>query len=135
MAAPPKIFISATSGDLRTARRAVSDALLTIDCYPVEQTTFAPDYRSVRQMLEEKLRDCQAMIHIVGLRYGAEPDPVSLPPGTLRHSYTQLEYHLGRALAREGGDKGFRVYTFVCSEDFPYDAADPESPEKRALQD
>src|SRR5262249_7830750 len=100
----------------------------------VEQTTFGPDYRSVRQMLEEKLRDCQALIHIVGLRYGAEPDPASLPPRTPRRSYTQLEYDLGRELANERGDKGFRVYTFVCSEDFPYDAADPELPEKRALQ-
>src|SRR5262245_39193050 len=105
MAVPPKIFVSATSGDLRTARVAARDALLTIECHPVEQTTFGPDYRTVRQMLEEKLRDCQALIHIVGLRYGAEPDPASLPPGTPRRSYAQLEYDLGRALAGERGDK------------------------------
>src|SRR5262249_54861167 len=116
-------------------RLAVRDALLTIECYPDEQTTFGPDYRSVRHMLEEKLRDCQALIHIVGLRYGAEPDRASLPRRTPRRSYTQLEYDIGRTVAKTRGDKGFRVYTFVCSEDFPYDGADPEPPEKRALQD
>src|SRR5262249_36958640 len=122
-------------GDLRSARLVVRDALLTIECYPVEQRTFGPDYRSVRQMLDEKLHDCQALIHIVGLRYGAEADPTSLPPGTPRRSYTQLEYDLGRSLAKTRGGNGFRVYTFVCSENFPYDAAEPEAPEKRALQD
>src|SRR5262249_31505054 len=134
-AAPPKIFVSATSGDLRTARAAVKDALLTIECHPVEQTTFGPDYRSVQRMLEGKIRDCQALIHIAGLRYGAEPDPATMPAGTPHRSYTQREYDLGQTLATRRGDKRFRVYTFVCPDGFPYDTEpDQESPEKRALQ-
>ena len=87
-------------------------------------------------MLEGKIRDCQALVHIAGLRYGAEPDLASVPAGTPRRSYTQLEYHLGRGLARKRGDKRFRVYTFVCPDRFPYDAEpDREAPEKRVLQD
>jgi hypothetical protein len=78
MAAPPKIFISATSADLRSARVTVRDALLATECHPVEQTTFGPGYRAVHRMLEAKIRGCQALIHLVGLRYGAEPDPASL---------------------------------------------------------
>ena len=43
MSAPPKVFISATSGDLRSIRQIVKEALLTINCHPVEQTNFEPD--------------------------------------------------------------------------------------------
>jgi hypothetical protein len=135
MATPAKIFVSATSADLRTTRSVVKDALLTIGCYPVEQANFAPDYRTVRKMLEAKIGECQALIHVVGLRYGAEPDPARLAAGQPRRSYTQLEYDIGRELAEKRGEKRFRVYAFVCPETFPYDAApDPEPEDKRALQ-
>lgn len=134
--APPKVFISATSGDLRTLRQVVKEALLTINCMPVEQTNFEPDSRTVEGMLRGKVAECQALIHIAGMRYGAEPDPATLPPGTPRRSYTQMEYHIGCELNKERGDDGFRVYTFVCPEDFPYydTGADPDSEEKAALQ-
>jgi hypothetical protein len=69
---PPKIFISATSGDLSSARQIAKEALLTINCHPVEQTNFEPDWRSVTDMLRGKIGDCQALIHLVGFRYGAE---------------------------------------------------------------
>ena len=132
---PPKVFISATSGDLRSIRQIVKEALLTINCHPVEQTNFEPDWRSVEGMLRAKIEGCQALIHIAGMRYGAEPDPATLPPGVPRRSYTQMEYHLGCQLHAQRGDEGFRVYTFVCPEGFPYDAEpDAEAEEKRALQ-
>ncbi|MBL9153299.1 MAG: DUF4062 domain-containing protein [Verrucomicrobiales bacterium] len=132
---PPKVFISATSGDLKSVRQIVKEALLTINCHPVEQTNFEPDWRTVSGMLEDKITGCQALIHIAGLRYGAEPDPATLPPGTPRRSYTQMEYEIGCRLHDERGDEGFRVYTFVCPDDFPYDTgADPEPEEKVALQ-
>lgn len=132
---PPKVFISATSGDLRSIRQIVKEALLTIGCHPVEQTNFGPDFRTVRTMLEEKIGECQAMIHITGMRYGAEPDPSTLPPAADRRSYTQMEYEMGRHLQEVHGDKRFRVYTFVCPEGFPYDEEpDAETVEKRELQ-
>jgi tetratricopeptide (TPR) repeat protein len=132
---PPKVFVSATSGDLRSARKIVSDALLTIDCHPIEQSHFGPDYRTVRAMLRERVEGCQALIHIVGFRYGAEPDPASLPEGVPRRSYTQMEYDLGRELQAKRGGERFRVYTFVCPEVFPFDPEpNPEAEDKRALQ-
>ena len=67
--APVRVFISATSKDLGTVRELVKQALLTMGCMPVEQTNFAPDYRSVQGMIEHKIADCEAVIHIVGLRY------------------------------------------------------------------
>ena len=126
MASPPKVFISAVSGDLRSVRQLVKEALLTIDCHPVEQTNFAPDWRTVGGMLRGKIEGCQALIHITGMRYGAEPDPATLPPGTARRSFTQMEYDIGRALQRERGDHGFRVYTFVCPPQFLYDSLGKE---------
>jgi tetratricopeptide (TPR) repeat protein len=135
MPAPPKVFISAASGDLRGARQVVKEALLTIGCHPVEQTNFPPDYRTVSDMLRGKIEECQALIHIAGPRYGAEPDPACLPPDVSRRSYTQMEHHLARELAEQRGDQRFRVYTFVCPEDFPYDnEPDSEPAEKRELQ-
>ena len=122
-----RVFISATSGDLGSVRQSVKEALLAIDCHPVEQTNFPPDYRTVRDMLEEKIRSCQAVVHIVGDRYGAEPDPHKLPPGTPRRSYTQMEYDLARKLNK-------KLYVFLCATDFPYDLCDAESADKQALQ-
>src|SRR6266478_207030 len=125
--APVRVFISATSKDLGTVRELVKQALLTMGCMPVEQTNFAPDYRSVQGMIEDKIADCEAVIHIVGLRYGAEPDPSTLPKGAARRSYTQMEADIARQL-------GKKLYLFVCPEDFPYDDAPPESEDLQALQ-
>src|SRR5437016_14550571 len=86
-----RVFISATSKDLGTVRELVKQALLTMGCMPVEQGNFPPDYRSVGEMIEHKIDRCEAVIHIVGLRFGAEPNPASLPEGATRRSYTQME--------------------------------------------
>ncbi len=132
--APPKVFISATSADLRSVRQLVKEALLDIDCHPVEQTNFPPDWRSVEKLLHEKIAGCAALVHIAGLRHGYEPDPTTLPLG-LPRSYTQLEYDYGCRLQDERGDARFRVYVFVCPEDFDYDTgAGPEPAEKQTLQ-
>jgi len=125
--APVRVFISATTKDLGTVRELVKQALLTMGCMPVEQTNFAPDYRSVQGMIEHKIADCEAVIHIVGLRYGAEPDLTTLPEGEARRSYTQMEADIARQL-------GKKLYLFVCLEDFPYDDAPPESEDLQALQ-
>jgi len=108
-------------------RELVKQALLTMGCMPIEQTNFPPDYRSVREMIEEKIAACEAVIHIVGIRYGAEPDPSTLPEGAARRSYTQMEADIARKL-------GKKLYLFVCSEDFPYDQAPAESEELQGLQ-
>jgi tetratricopeptide (TPR) repeat protein len=122
-----RVFISATSKDLGTVRELVEQALLTMGCMPVEEANFPPDYRSVREMIEEKIAGCEAVIHIVGVRYGAEPDPSTLPEGAARRSYTQMEADIARKL-------GKKLYLFVCSEDFPYDQAPAESEELQGLQ-
>ena len=121
----PEIFISATSADLRSCRALVKEGLLTLGCVPVEQTNFPPDYRTVRAMLRARIETCDAVVHVAGEVYGAEPsvrDP-QLP----RRSYTQLEYDLALELRKP-------LYVFLCGVDFPYDEHPAEDPEKQALQ-
>ena len=124
----PRVFISATSGDLKSIRGLVKEGLLTMNCQPVEQGNFPPDYRSVQDMLIDKITDCQAVIHIVGICYGSEPDPECLPAGVSRRSYTQMEADIARRL-------GKKLFIFVCPDGFPYDSPLPsESEDLRALQ-
>ena len=123
----PKIFVSATSGDLATARLAAVQALNTLHCLPVAQSHFSPDTRSIRDMLRGKIRDCQALIHIAGFRYGF--DPSTHEAGEPHRSYTQLEFDTAIEL-------GIPVYLFLPDEGFPFDNPDapPEDKEHRALQ-
>ena len=121
----PEIFVSTTSTDLHSCRQRISDGLLTLGCVPVVQEYFPPDTHTVRVMLREKISACDAVIHLAGECYGAEPHERA--PGEPRRSYTQLEYDLARELQKP-------VYIFVCGEGFPYDPHPPEPEELRALQ-
>ena len=125
MSARPEIFISATSKDLKSCRRLVGDALLTLGCVPVVQDHFPPGAGEVRTMLRERIAGCQAVIHIAGECYGFEPQ--ERDPGEPRRSYTQLEYDIARELKKP-------LYTFLFAPEFPYDAHAPEPEELRLLQ-
>ena len=121
----PEIFVSATSQDLRTCRQLIKEALLTLGCTPVEQTNFPPEARTVQEMLRAKITACDAVVHVAGEVYGAEPR--DRDPADSRRSYTQLEYDLAKELGKP-------VYVFVCGAGFPYDEHAPEDAEKQSLQ-
>ncbi len=121
----PRIFVSATSRDLKTARGLVSEGLRRMECLPIVQDDFPPDYKSVREMLRTKLETCDAVVHLAGFYYGAEPQPVLDGPD--RRSFTQMEYEIAVEL-------GLPCYVFLCGEKFPFDEHEPEPEEKRALQ-
>jgi ABC-type branched-subunit amino acid transport system substrate-binding protein len=121
----PEVFISATSSDLRSCRLLAKEALLTLGCVPVEQTNFPPDYRTVHEMLRAKVAACDAVIHVAGECYGAEPG--ARDPEAPRRSYTQMEYDLARELKKP-------VYVFICGDGFPYDEHPLEDAEKQQLQ-
>ena len=121
----PEIFISATSSDLRSARQIVRDGLLSLGCLPMVQEHFPPDARTVRAMLRARLAECDAVVHIAGECFGAEPALEN--PDAPRRSYTQLEYDLARELRKP-------LYVFLCAERFPYDAHPAEPAAARELQ-
>ena len=122
----PRIFVGATSKDLISGRAIVTQALLMRDCMPVVQDQFPPDTRTIRAMLRRRIKDCDAVIHLVGECYGAEPRVRE--KGEPRRSYTQMEYDMARELKKP-------VYRFVCAPCFPYDFHAPEPADLRALQD
>jgi hypothetical protein len=103
----------------------IKEALLTLGCVPVEQTNFPPDARTVREMLRVKITACDAVVHVAGEVYGAEPS--ARDAAEPRRSYTQLEYELATELGKP-------VYVFVCGTGFPYDEHPPEDAERQALQ-
>lgn len=121
----PRIFVSATSRDLRTARGLVSEGLRRMECLPIVQDDFPPDYKSVRDMLRTKIATCDAVVHLAGFYYGAEPQPVL--PGPDRRSFTQMEYEIAMELKKP-------CYVFLCGENFPFDKHDPEPEDKQQLQ-
>ena len=88
--------------------------LKKLETYAVVQDDWQLDYRTVEAMLRRRIEDCDAVIHLAGLRYGAEPS--GLPPGIPRRSYTQMESHLARELKKP-------VYLFLLPDTFPYDTA------------
>jgi hypothetical protein len=67
-------------------------------CFAENQSGFAPDYRTADEMLTPRLTDSDAVIHIVGFRFGTEPN--QRPDGTPRHSYTQMEFDIARKLEK-----------------------------------
>ena len=124
----PRVFVSAASSDLRTARTVVNAALTRIECLPIEESVFGTEYGAIRDLLARQIASCQAVIHCVGRDYGGEPDPQSLPAGQPRRSWTQIEYDLAR-------QQNKKLYLLVCDETFPFDQpAPPEADDQRALQ-
>lgn len=96
-----------------------------MECLPIVQDDFPPDYKSVRDMLRTKILTCNAVVHLAGFYYGAEPQPVI--PGPDRRSFTQMEYEIAMELK-------LPCYVFLCGEHFPFDLHDPEPADKAQLQ-
>lgn len=125
----PTIFLSGVSHELGSFRDAVESEVQKKGCFPENQPSFAPDYRTVGEMLRRKLHDADAVIHIVGFRFGAEPS--QRPAEAPRRSYTQIEFDIARQLKKP-------VYVFLAADpsvrDDPKPDEQPEDLEATALQ-
>jgi tetratricopeptide (TPR) repeat protein len=121
-----RVFISAVSRELGTVRKLVKKALEDSGYHAVEQDNFPLDYRELVDKLQNQIASCDAVIHIAGRCFGAEPR--QRPEGAPRRSYTQLEYDLARELGKP-------VYVFVTGARFPGDPYKAEDEEKVHLQE
>src|SRR5512143_3187161 len=136
----PRLFLSAVSAELRSARQAVAATVRTLGFDPVSQDDFPTGYGELRQWLREQIDSCQGLIQLVGDGYGAEPPDVE--PECGRVSYTQFEFLYARHQ-----DK--KTWIIVVGEhchrdkppdqlDLPSDSAHPDSAgyqaERRQLQ-
>ena len=107
MKARPTIFLSGVTHEFGSFRDAVENELEMKQCFAENQPGFPPDFCSVEEMLRRKLKDSDAVIHIVGFRFGAERNDRSA--GALRRSYTQMELDLAREMEKP-------VYVFLSSD-------------------
>ncbi|WP_081891665.1 tetratricopeptide repeat protein [Verrucomicrobium sp. BvORR106] len=117
----PRIFVSAVSADLRSTKMAVAKTLRRMDCLPKVHDEFPLEHGPVPEVLRRTIKDCDAVIHIAGLRYGFEPS--RREDGESRRSYTQMEVDLARKLKKP-------LYLFLCDEAYPYDPPRPVDPER-----
>ena len=73
MAEHPEVFISATTRDLGSYRREIKDALLGLQIFPIEESSFILAYGPLTEMLHSLIGRCDVVIHLAGFYYGAEP--------------------------------------------------------------
>src|SRR5215218_6839052 len=125
----PTIFLSGVSSEFESFRDAIENEIKMKGCFAENQPGFAPDYRTVEAMLRQRLHDADAVIHIVGFRFGAEPNerPLDKP----RRSYTQMEFDIAREMEKP-------VYVFLSANATVRDAPSldekPEHAEATELQ-
>ena len=127
-----RVFISRTTKGLRGIAEKVASVLRSRGMEPVIQTEFLPHWASVRHMLQDRLKDCDAVICLIGPAHGGEPeDPITglRDPRTegKRFSFTQIEFLVARDLPRP-------VFTFVVSGADIVEPFETEAPELAARQ-
>lgn len=89
MSTRPRIFISAVSKELCTARQLIANTLTFLGYEPVWQEIFGTEHGDVRDMLRRKIDSCEGLIQLVGQCFGFSPtDPQSDAHAI---SYTQFE--------------------------------------------
>lgn len=99
----PRVFISATHRDLRDFREAVATALRELGAAPFAFESLPASGESIADVLKQELSSSDAVVMLVGHRYGAT-DPKS------GKSYTELEYDLARSMQKP-------VFAFVASDE------------------
>jgi tetratricopeptide (TPR) repeat protein len=121
----PLVFVSAVSRELRNARQLVANTLIFLGYEPVWQEVFGTEGGDLRQVLREKIDECDGVVQLVGKCYGIEAPTPDETYG--RVSYTQFEAVYAR-------DSGKKVWYLFIDEHFPADPCDPEPEELRKLQ-
>ncbi|MGK2910101.1 MAG: DUF4062 domain-containing protein, partial [Sphingobium sp.] len=85
----PSVFVSAVSPEFRTSRNLAALVLSRLGFKPIIQEIFGTEPGDLRQVLRDKIDNCEGLIQLVGFGYGAEP-PIETEFG--RVSYTQFEF-------------------------------------------
>ena len=125
MSPRPAIFISAVSGELRSARQLVANTLTFLGYDPEWQDIFGTEEGDLRAVLRRRIDSCKGVVQLVGKCYGAEPPSIDEQFG--RISYTQYE-------ALYAGGKGKKIWYLFLDESFPTDPHEEEDEEKEKLQ-
>jgi len=109
MVAEFRIFLLAVTSEFGMARDAVANDLQARDLQLRVQRSFRqePGADTLLRLLHDYVRDCSAVVCVVGSRSGGCPSPAAaaafehlLPPGIAEASYTRWAFFLARAYQR-----------------------------------
>ncbi len=120
-----RLFISATSRDLKSYRELASQTLRQRGYDVEDQAIFNLTYHEISVDLKQRIAACDAVICLIGFVFGREPS--NRPPDEPRRSYTQWEHYFARELDKP-------VHLLVADDQTKFDEHEPESDELRQLQ-
>jgi hypothetical protein len=130
-----RIFLSAVTSEFGKARDAVAADLRSRELFVKVQSDFRQETGSdtTLRKLHDYIRDCSAVVCIIGKRSGAVPPPAAaepfrhmLPAGIATASYTQWEFFFARHYRK-------RLSVYIAGEDYKPDR-DPPAGDDPALQ-
>jgi tetratricopeptide (TPR) repeat protein len=136
MAAEFRVFLSAVTSEFGAARDAVANDLQARDLQLRVQRSFRqePGADTLLRLLHDYIRDCSAVVCVIGTRSGACPSPAAaadfahlLPPGITQASYTQWEFFFARAHKR-------RLSLYIAAADYRPDRDAPSGDDFSELQ-
>jgi hypothetical protein len=120
MAAEFRVFLSAVMSEFGSARDALANDLQARDVQVRVQRSFRHEAESdtLLRLLHDYIRDCSAVVCLIGTRSGACPPPFPaapfrdmLPTGVSEASYTQWEFFFARAHKR-------RLSLYIAAADY-----------------
>src|SRR5271165_7100093 len=124
MTAAFRVFLSLVTSEFGTARGEVANDLQARELRLRVQRSFrqGPGADTLLRLLHDYIRDCSAVVCVIGRRSGACPSPAAaadfahlLPSGITAASYTQWEFLFARAHKR-------RLSLYIAAADYPPDA-------------
>ncbi len=125
------VFLSAVTAELGSYRAEVARALREKGCHVRVQEDFNTGPGTLLQKLDAQIQQCDAVVCLIGERFGAEPAAEEGGHGAERHSYTQWEY----LIARRRNKPVFVFYPDPAHRPSdPEHRAEPESVERQLLQ-
>jgi tetratricopeptide (TPR) repeat protein len=118
------VFVSATTSDLGDYRRRTSDILQGAGIFPVVQDYFGSDFRTIEEMLLDKILSSDAVICLIGHVFGAAPNSDGILSD---RSYTQIEFDLANRYEKP-------IYIFIADDNLAKDKEAIESEELQSKQ-
>lgn len=125
MSAKPRIFVSAVSKELGSARQRVANALISLGYEPEFLDVFPAEQGDLTDMLRRKIDSCEGLIQVAGQRFGCgflQPESAKAAV-----SYTQFEMHYAR-------ERGIKTWPIILAEHYPADEPNEESEAHRQNQ-
>src|SRR6266568_2127002 len=131
-----RIFLSAVTNECGKARDALAADLRSRGALVRVQSDFRQEAGSdtTLRKLHDYIRDCSAVVCMMGKRSGAAPPSAAaepfahmLPAGITKASYTQWEFFFARHYRR-------RLSIYIAKDDYPPDISSPPTEDDAPLQ-